>query len=266
MESDLQAARQEIRMLKRSQHDKTLGLETVLTKKEGALEQALHEQEQLQRKCLNASAEVERLTDSLSEALAREENLRKHSEAIGQVFQVRLLELQGKYTAAHESEVQLERELVQVRVQRDQEVAAAAAMFKNVEQRAVKGKEDAVAVQNALDYSARLEKTVAHLQEQVATFNIQLISSKSRWAFASFRSEHLARRVTELESGNKALASQLRGALDAADRALLGTGTTAIPSAGGHGGGGGGDHQGQLAEKRMELRGNFLLFSKASMY
>jgi len=72
--------------------------------------------------------------------------------------------------------------------------------------------------------------------------------------------------VTELESGNKALASQLRGALDAADRALLGTGTTAIPSAGGHGGGGGGDHQGQLAEKRMELRGNFLLFSKASMY
>jgi hypothetical protein len=261
MESDLQAARQEIRMLKRSQHDKTLGLETVLTKKEGALEQALHEQEQLQRKCLNASAEVERLTDSLSEALAREENLRKHSEAIGQVFQVRLLELQGKYTAAHESEVQLERELVQVRVQRDQEVTAAAAMFKNVEQRAVKGKEDAVAVQNALDYSARLEKTVAQLHEQVAAFNIQLISSKSRWAFASFRSEHLARRVTELESGNKALASQLRGALDAADRALLGSGTTTIPPAGGHGGGGGGDHQGQLAGKRMELRELELLLS-----
>ena len=127
MESDLQAARQEVRMLKRSQHDKTLGLETVLTKKEGALEQALHDKEQLERKCLNAEAEVERMTDSLSEALSREENLRKHSEAIGQVFQVRLLELQGKYTAAHDSEAQLEKELKQVRAQRDQEVAAAAA-------------------------------------------------------------------------------------------------------------------------------------------
>ena len=253
MESDLQAARQEVRMLKRSQHDKTLGLETVLTKKEGALEQALHDKEQLERKCLNAEAEVERMTDSLSEALSREENLRKHSEAIGQVFQVRLLELQGKYTAAHDSEAQLEKELKQVRAQRDQEVAAAAAMFKNVEQRAVQQRQDHGALQNALDFSARLEKDVAQLQEQLATANIQQISHKSRWAFASFRAEHLARRVTELEGSNKTLASQLRGAQDAADRALLHTGSGTTPTAGGPGGADL-DLQGQLAEKRMEQR------------
>ena len=80
-------------MHKRSGHYKTLGLEMTLTKKEGMLEEALKEQEERQRQLLSASAEVERLTSGLSEALKREENLRKHSEAIGQVFQMRLLEL-----------------------------------------------------------------------------------------------------------------------------------------------------------------------------
>jgi len=60
MESDLADARQEIRMLKRSQHDKALGLETTLTRKEGALEQANREIDELQRKHRNAEAEVER--------------------------------------------------------------------------------------------------------------------------------------------------------------------------------------------------------------
>ena len=76
-----------------SGHDKTLGLEMMLTKKEGMLEEALKEQEERQRQLLSASAEVERLKSGLAEALKREENLRKHSEAIGQVFQMRLLEL-----------------------------------------------------------------------------------------------------------------------------------------------------------------------------
>ena len=53
------------------------------------------------------------------------EALRKHSEAIGQVFQVRLLEIQGKYTAAHEAEAGLERELAQVREQRQEELQPA---------------------------------------------------------------------------------------------------------------------------------------------
>ena len=211
-------------MLKRSQHDKTLGLETALTKKEGALEDALRESDDLARRLRTAEAEVERTTDSLSEALKREEALRKHSEAIGQVFQVRLLEIQGKYTAAHEAEAGLERELAQVREQRDQEIAAAAAMFKNIEQKALSEKQQATALQQALDYSARLEKEKAALEDRVATLNLQHISQKSRWAFASFRSDHLSRRVVELEGIKASLESQLRGAFDAADRALVGTG------------------------------------------
>ena len=224
MEADLAEAKQEIRMLKRSQHDKTLGLETALTKKEGALEDALRESDDLARRLRTAEAEVERTTDSLSEALKREEALRKHSEAIGQVFQVRLLEIQGKYTAAHEAEAGLERELAQVREQRDQEIAAAAAMFKNIEQKALSEKQQATALQQALDYSARLEKEKAALEDRVATLNLQHISQKSRWAFASFRSDHLSRRVVELEGIKASLESQLRGAFDAADRALVGTG------------------------------------------
>ena len=224
MEADLADAKQEIRMLKRSQHDKTLGLETTLTKKESALEDALRESDDLARRLRTAEAEVERTTDTLSEALKREEALRKHSEAIGQVFQVRLLEIQGKYTAAHEAEAGLERELAQVREQRDQEIAAAAAMFKNIEQKALSEKQQATALQQALDYSARLEKEKAVLEDRVATLNLQHISQKSRWAFASFRSDHLSRRVVELEGIKASLESQLRGAFDAADRALVGAG------------------------------------------
>ena len=41
---------------------------------------------------------------------------------------------------------------------------------------------------------ARLEKDTSLMQDQVGALNIQNISYKSRWAFASFRAEHLARR------------------------------------------------------------------------
>jgi len=145
-------------MHKRSGHDKTLGLEMTLTKKEGMLEEALKEQEERQRQLLSASAEVERLTSGLSEALKREENLRKHSEAIGQVFQMRLLELQGKHASAEAALEKLEKELMQVRAQRDQEVAACAAMFKNLEHRAIKETSDTAAIQQASAYIPLVER------------------------------------------------------------------------------------------------------------
>ena len=60
-------------------------------------------------------------------------------------------------------------------------------MFKNLENKAVKERADSTALEKALDYSARLEKEKSELQDQIGTLNIQQISHKSRWAFASFR-------------------------------------------------------------------------------
>lgn len=51
---------------------------------------------------------------------------------------------------------------------------------------------------------------------------MQVISNKSRWAYASFRNEHLARRVGELERENEAARSKLRGAYDALERGMEG--------------------------------------------
>ena len=132
----------------------------------------------------------------------------------------------------------LEGELAQVREQRDQEVSAASSMFKAVEHKALQERTHAASLQQALDYSLRLEKDKGALEEQLATLNIQTISHKSRWAFAASRADHLARRVVELEETKASLESQLRGAFDAADRALRAEGRAG--GAGGGGGGGGG--------------------------
>ena len=102
LEGELMEARAELRTLKRAEHDKTLGLETALVEREQSIRAVQSEVDEGKRRMRQYEHTLEDLTQSLSEALHREESIRKHSENIGLQMQVRITELQSRVGALEE--------------------------------------------------------------------------------------------------------------------------------------------------------------------
>ncbi|EKX32810.1 hypothetical protein GUITHDRAFT_121006 [Guillardia theta CCMP2712] len=182
------------------------GLETALAQKESIINRQSEELHDLKLNNRNLQSEVESLTESLNSALHREENLRKHTE-------------QGKLSSAQQEQTELSKSSKTLQEQRDKEIVASSEMFKKLEEKAVKEVEYKTRIQQVLDLNAKLQKEKDKFEEQMIASNLQAISNKSRWAFASYQNDILVKKLAELKSESEALKSKLRGAMDALDRA-----------------------------------------------
>jgi chromosome segregation ATPase len=219
LESELLEVRAELRTLKRAEHDKTLGLETALVEREQSIRLLQGELDEAKRRARQYEHTLEDLTQSLSEALHREESIRKHSENIGLQMQVRLTEQQSRVGMLEDERGQLEKEVKTLRHQLDSEIAAAGNMWKKLEDNAIRERDISLKQQSTLDYNFRLENQVKMLKQQIDTLSLQVISHKSSYAFAAFRCEYLANNVTVLTMRAESAESKVAGAMDAAQRA-----------------------------------------------